>query len=378
VIKRLTPFAAVAILGLVSPFAPAQLGGGMHNLDDLISRPSTRGASSLLGGRYTSARDVEQLLTTRRNVGLMQDDQMTYFRSTRASSRGRVLPTTQLGVFDVMAPPRGNPLSLMPQRSESLTIVSGLSGATDFRLPLAGRREDDVPALAASAYTPQPARTRFQTYFGLHPVERPAQTATFTSYPDALDSQTDARVRQMVADGIALFRKATIEQRDRQTNRYPTCTDCASLLDDAVRKLRQARNLDSPSELPTLLMLHAALEQDRPTLAIVHLVDAFRKNPEVFTLPQERLNACFGDSEEGQKPSEVLAAQMRRYAHIGDLNPNSVDSQLLQAYCAWRLGDETRVQAAAQAAALLLRDAPQSDMTAVQTSLAIALQGAQR
>ncbi len=373
---RLARFAAAGVLAVICPLAAGQVGGTVHSFEDLISRPSTSGASNLIGGRYTRAGEVDLLRAPKRDVGLLQQDRMSYFRATSRSPRGRVVPSSQLGVFETLAPPRGNPLSLMLTRRESVAEITGLSGAMDFRLPLPGRNEGELPAISASAYTPRPQTTQFQAYFGLRSTTPPTSTATLTSYYGALNESTDARVRRIAAEGVALFRRGTVERPDPATRRYPTCTDCADLLDQAVRKLRQARDLDSTADLPSILLLHAALEQDRPSLAIVYLTDAFRRNPEVFRNVPEALDTCFGDSEGGQKRSEWLVAQMRRYTHHGDMNPKSVEAQLLQAYCAWRLGDLPRVRSTALTALTLLRDTQASDITtAVETNMAIALQG---
>jgi hypothetical protein len=181
VMIRLARFAAAGVLAVICPLAAGQVGGTVHSFEDLISRPSTSGASNLIGGRYTRAGEVDLLRAPKRDVGLLQQDRMSYFRATSRSPRGRVVPSSQLGVFETLAPPRGNPLSLMLTRRESVAEITGLSGAMDFRLPLPGRNEGELPAISASAYTPRPQTTQFQAYFGLRSTTPPTSTATLTS-----------------------------------------------------------------------------------------------------------------------------------------------------------------------------------------------------
>lgn len=79
------------------------------------------------------------------------------------------------------------------------------------------------------------------------------------------------------------------------------------------------------------------------------LLRAWERKPDLLADPRD-IDPYFGDSDEQRTRSQFLETQMRRYVRIGELNPGSPVAHLLEAYCAWRLGDEPRARAAAKRA----------------------------
>ena len=183
-------------------------------------------------------------------------------------------------------------------------------------------------------------------------------------------------MRQAERDGLDLFKKATIERRDPRTKRYPNCRDCATNLDQATRLLSLVRDLDEEAYLPTLLMAHAALDEERPIVALVYLLDAFRRNPDLFSADPGSINQYFGDVADGSRRSAMLEAQMRQYVRTGELNPKSPEGQLLSAYCGWRIGDVERAREAARLAAELAPAAGEPELVARMTNFAAAVRAA--
>lgn len=364
---------AVVCLAVASlPQAAGQFAGA---LESLISRPSERSASVYIGGDYTRTSRAEGLLATRRDVALLDQDQFEYSRTRRGHYRGRVLPISEVGLSSELSGPAGWPTSVFADRTGDLALVSGLQAATNFRLPLPGVGAGGLPALNAHIYTPHPPQTEFERFFGLVPAQPPAASSRrpFTSIAAELERQTQERVARAREAGLALLKAATVESRDPQTGRYPNCVECDAKLWRAARTLALVRDLDDADALPLILLTHIALEQESPSLAGTYLMQAFRRNPELFREQPAELAKLFGDFEDNNR-SLVLEAQLHRYKDIGMYNPGSVAAQLVSGYCAWRLGDTSQARAAAGKALELARTNPEEAESAL--SFATALQAA--
>ncbi len=373
----LSALLATALLPAGLPSAAAQTANMRRAAR--ISRPSAQGASSVLGGQYTRAGAFRSLEAPRRDVALLGQDQFMYTRTNqRGTERPSVLSVSQVGLYGNLVGPRGVPLSWAGQRTGGASLLSGLLPANSLNATIPGVRRNYLPALNAHLYTPRVESSRFQDYFGLTPTrpELKPGARTINSVAEQLETQTELRIRRAEQDGLVLFKKATVERRDLRTQRYPNCRDCADNLDESFRLFALVRDLDEEAYLPCLLMVHVALEQERPMLASVYLRDAFQRNQDFFSEKPEALHLYFGDVEEGDGESPTLYSQMRRYARLGELNPSSTEAQLLAAYCAWRIGDTERAREAAELAEELARAAGQPDKYAPMLSFARAVQKA--
>jgi hypothetical protein len=321
---------------------PAQAQYG-HTLSSLVNRPTTNSPSQVLGGTYTRAATRPLESTRGNNVSMFGQRPLPTRAGMRDYTRNRSLGLTDVGTqtnladfsagsyFDVLS-------RAMRDRSGDISAISGLNQAMSINLPLPGQDIGGVPSLGACAYTPRPATNRFQDLLGLQPPapEGPCQMAP--SVAERLDARSSELAARATADGAAFFKAGTEELPDQAGN-YQKCPDCPSKLGQAVQVLRMANDLDEQSGLPSLLIAHAALEQNRPLVASSALLDALRRDPHLFTGSGQALDRYFGDVEQEGGRSALLTAQMRRYARLGEKNPTSPPAFALQAYCAWRLGD---------------------------------------
>ena len=134
-----------------------------------------------------------------------------------------------------------------------------------------------------------------------------------------------------------------------RVERYQQCVDCDEKLREAIGHLRLVEHLDGTAYVPCLLMAHAFLEQNRAQEALGALLEAVKRKPDFAASEAEQSRPFadyFGDARSGD--SAFLDAQMLRYAHIGDLNPNQAEALALQVYCTWRLGELSRTREAAR------------------------------
>jgi hypothetical protein len=278
------------------------------------------------------------------------------------------------------AAPGGRTLSANLPGAASAYQLSGLTGAMSLGRALPGRRWGAMPSISAHLYTPSADPTRFEMLMGLQPRPEPPAPSerTIRSIADELVTQTLDVVKQARENGIALFKQATVERRDPRTGRYPNCRACGDLLFQAVGELKMVRDLDEASHEPLLLLTHLCLEQERPMLASVYLLEAYERHPDLFSGDPAAMHAYFGDLDEDDGTSAVLEAQLRRYVQIGSLNQNSPNARLLEAYCAWRLGDRARAVDAARAAIEILRSQPdvEADRLAVALNFASSVEAA--
>jgi Tfp pilus assembly protein PilF len=141
-------------------------------------------------------------------------------------------------------------------------------------------------------------------------------------------------------------------------------------LAEAASHLRMAESLKRDAFLPSLLLAHAALEQERPMTAVAHLTKAFERDPS-FIEKRLPIASYFGDVDERGR-SDYLESQMLRFMQIAELNPESPTAQVLSAYCAWRLGDNVRAREAAQRAQELARQDPDTQQWVARLAASIA------
>lgn len=356
--EYLAPLLAVGLVAAsLATSASAQVVRA-RNVDDMISRPTDRSASQRIGGRFTGA-EQNLMRSPQRNVNLLGRSSETFMRPPGGRSLGRSLPSA---VSQLRSPlTTGGVPPWARSTWQQSARISGLSQSMLLTRPLPGSHTLSLPALDAYTFTPRHDSDRFHEFFGLKPSgpQLDPNQVPVASIAEQMARRTEARVDSTAEQALELFRKATVERRNPRTGRYPNCRDCADNLAESSRLFRLVRNLDDERYLPSLLMAHAALDQDQPSLATVYLLDAFARDPESFLASARELHTYFGDTAQDADAvtSQVLEAQLRRYSRIGDLNEDEVDAQVLAAYCAWQLDDPGRARESLQRATRLVYEA---------------------
>lgn len=328
-------------------------------INELIDRPSIYGPSSALGYGPSRAfrRPFVPLRVTPRGAPLIGQSDLSFALRRQPRPHSSMLPVARAGLFSDLRGPRGAALSSYA-RGRDASVISGLTSAMSLAMPLPGQQRGYLPALDAQAYTPRPSRTLFQEFFELSPVPPEQEPETVDSVAERLEQRTGERTRYAEQKGLDLFKQATVEARDPRTGRYPNCQDCDEKLARAVQQFKLVRELDQQAALPSLLTAHASLEQERPWLALHALIEAFERNPYLFSPEFATIDEFFGDAEGETGRSAYLESQMRRYLRTGVFNLDSPEAHGLSAYCAWRLGDTDGARQAAQRATELTQDEP--------------------
>jgi len=334
------------LAGLGAVAAPAQYA---RTLEYLIDRPSLYGPSSAvgeIGGRYTRPQ-FTPLTTTRQEVALLGQEQFQFRGRRRSERRGTHIPVGALGLQRGLSRP--GPLSFYAGPGQNPTSLAGLAPAMTLYLPDPSVSLAYIPSVTAHLYTPRPATTRFQELFALLPPQDEPRGPELESADKRLNARVDTRVEQALQHGLDLFKQATVESPDPRTERYANCVDCPDKLVRAVQQFQMVRIIDQKAGLPLVLMAHGVLEREQPTLAVRYLLEAWKRQPELFTAQAEPIDKYFGDTVPQGGSSAVLQNQLRRYRRIGDLNPEAPEALVLQAYCAWRLGDYGRTRETVEA-----------------------------
>ncbi len=324
-VLRLLHVLGVGLLaGLGASAAQAQYA---RTLEYLISRPSLQGPSvrvGEIGGRYTRP-EFTPLVTTRQDVSLIGQDQLKFRGRRRSERRSSHIPIGTLGLQRGISRP--GPLSFYAGPGQDPTSLAGLNPAMSLYLPDPSVSLAYMPSVTAHLYNPRPPTTRFQELFALLP---PAEEPTGPQLEPAdarLNARVDRQIELSLQHGLELFKQATVELPDPRTERYANCVDCPDKMARAIQQFHMVRIIDREAGLPLVLMAHGALEREQPTLAVRYLLDAWRRQPELFTAQAEPIDKYFGDVTSEGGSSAVLANQMRRYRRIGDLNPDAPEAQ---------------------------------------------------
>jgi hypothetical protein len=184
-----------------------------------------------------------------------------------------------------------------------------------------------MPELRSPLYAREQQASVFHEFFDLQPSQTPEAELDATpieSLAAIMEQDAQQRVREMESRAQEYFREATqAEVEDRQEK-----------LARAINLFQSVYELDQEAYLPSLLMIHAAIERDQLLLASRALFITVRRHPGVFG-ERPDISAYFGD------PSR-LVTQARKYVRVGDDNPQLPQAHALQAYCAWILGDRAR------------------------------------
>ncbi len=350
----------------------------------VLDRPSSRGASLQLGGRFTRAR--RGLQTPQRQVSMFGQDAFQFSRTYQNRGRGaaaqsrlpRSLAIAQTGLRMPLGAPRGATLSWTGYRTGAASIVPGMVPVLSVAPPTMDHRGRRLPTVDAHLYTPDRHQTRFHRLVGLNATPEGPATPAFDNLTDELIEHNERRVQRAEQRALFEFEQGTVEARDPETGRFPNCRECPLHLDRARELLQIARDMTPDEHIPSLLLAHDALERERPSLATYYLVEAYRREPTLFAEDDgdesaRNVHRYYGDVDDDGR-SAIVAAQMRRYVRLGDLNSSEPSAWLLSAYCAWQLGDMTRAATAADRVLELGRGAEDIERMAPVLSMALELQ----
>lgn len=318
---------------LAAVLAPAARAQYARTLENLVSRPSTRGPSATVGGRFTSSSSSLQM--THRGVSTLGTQQFE-FRS-RADGKGQYIPMSWTGITNPRSLRTSN--TFFGQGSDA-TRISGLSAAQNLALPVPGIPIGYVPAINAYAYSPQADTSRFQKILGLVPAESSDSGPPIDLVADRMNARLAVQISAVEQHGLEAFKRGTVETRNVD-GQFQECTDCTEQLAIAAQYFRQAGDLETTAARPLVLAAHTALDQERPMRAVNLLLRAYQRSsaegPTAFFESFHSLDSYFGDVQEEGASSEVLRQQLLRFSKIRGLNPESAEAAALTAYCAWQL-----------------------------------------
>ena len=216
--------------------------------------------------------------------------------------------------------------------NRDLLRASGLQAATEPGTPLMGWPSYSQQILKARRpyFAADAGGSAFNEFFGLTPAEETPLAAegpgAAKGLTELLAQQNDQSIRRIEARAIEIFKLATAGREDS-----------GELLSRARWALCVARDMDPRTRVSPVLLIHAALQQNQPLSAVGYLFDAVERNPDLF-VEWPDLASYFGDPQ-------ILETQARMYLRAGDQRPSPA-ACALQAYCAWVLGDQTRVRQA--------------------------------
>ena len=306
-----------------------------------INRASTGSASQVLGrvggtntGRYGNPQGIINNATGTVNPVQAAFNQRSFFGA--AGGLGQ-LPYAPLPQAFMLVPQQITSARLPSPwaavingvQDTQLASASRLTASQRLTVPLNGLASSAVRIPAQSFYITAPAGNAYDDFFGLTPVDTsPARQPTpDENWLSLLERQNAEQALLKTRQALAKFKTATQAQVER---RY-------DVLAEAQSALRLARDLDSQAYIPSLLLLHLALEKNQVLAAIAQLETAVARNPSLF-VDKVDLRPYFGDPM-------VLENTSRARLRIGDLH-SSPSAYALQAYCAWVLGDQMRISEA--------------------------------
>jgi len=340
--------------------------------------PSQSGPSSrlgIVGGANTYSPTVIRIAPRTPNVGMPTFSMAP--RRNRPSGSGQPVAPLRLGM--VASPGRRSLFREGFLSDFDVGAASGFNLSIAPDTPLYGwqglnmLRGENTPVQAT-----EPKGAAYHRFFDLTP-SRPPPESVMESYDnllDLLDQRNDDRVAELCQQAFDAFADATAS---RSSPGDAAAAEERSLrLSDAERLFGAARELmsvgqesvtSSAPELPILNVLeaHAHLEGSRTSgvainEALLCLARAARCDPDTFyRLSQARRNegaerslaTYFGDYRDGR--SGNLERQMLQYVQA-TTDSSDLESLLLQAYCAWMLGDSQRASRALNEAEKTLRE----------------------
>lgn len=343
VMKRSCPGLAALATGVLvlalAPAASAQVGRRAN-----INRPSLSSPSRMMeriGGTYT--RDAVARRGGPSDISNL--NRQAGFPGTFPSRSSGYQPAPQrLGLLP--APYRRSLLRPGSLSDFQLQSVSGFSFTTRVDTPLYGwPMVNELPRRQTWLGSEQAQGGAFHQFFGMVPAE-PEQPRAATPIPYAVltmavEQQTESKLVGMQEQALALFSEVTtgsvvIEEQAEDFRRI-------------IALLNIVRSLDAQATVPCRLLCHATLEEGRFKQAMNNLITAVRRDPAVLR-DGPNIASFFGDFDPQSGRSANLDEQMRQHVRPSE-GDDSIDSFVLQAYCAWVLGDKTRARLALERAA---------------------------
>ena len=344
----------------------------------LADNPSQSGPSSrlgVLGGANTYSPAVISIAPKTPNVGMPSFSMAP--RRNRPSYSGQPIAPVRLGMI---ASPTQRSLIRDGFLSDfDIGAASGFNVSVAPGTPLYGwpglnmPRGENTPIQAT-----EPQGTAYHRFFDLTP-SRPPLDSVMESYDnvvDLLDQCNDDRLAQLYKQAFDAFAEATAERSspgdvaaDEERSLRLGHAQRLFVAASELTKAGQKSVTDSAPELPILNVLeaHTHLEASRTSgisisEALLCLARAARYDPDTFhRLAQARRNegaerslaSYFGDYRDGR--SGNLERQMLQYVRT-TTDSSDLESMLLQAYCAWMLGDSQRAARALNEAEKTLRE----------------------
>lgn len=359
------------------PRALAQIGGINLNRPSLEA-PSGRVGN--VGGRFTQLSPQVLDVTPRiPNVGLPSLS-MAQPPGRRGRTGGRTSTPMKLGM---VASPGAASLFRNGFLSDfDVGAASGFDISVSPDTPLYGWPGlNMVPGQETPLQAEKSEGSAYHRFFDLAPTRPPSGGApeSFSSLLGLAEQHNQDRLQELREQAFSVFAEATADR----TSGGDVLTDEQRMqrLRQAARLFGAARDLtragqtaatEAPADLPILDVLeaHTRLECNRNSGFYVDqvlscLMKAARDDPDAFhRLAQARQNpgddqpiaAYFGDYRDGR--SSMLERQMLQYVRVATVDTPTLDSLMLQAYCAWVLNDSTRASRALDEAERALRERP--------------------
>jgi hypothetical protein len=313
-----------------------------------ISRPSYGPSSRLgiVGGVYTRQYDVSAL---DRGAGPPAGPRglplPSFFGAAGGLGRLPPSPMPQALTFAPVGYDASGGLSpvfgsLSGASNMVLARVSGLQASQSLTVPLTGLGPYQLAFPDRPYYLPEPQGSALHEFFGLKPTEAegaPAVPVPVDGLVGLLEQENGRFLYEVRSQALRTFKRAMTEG----------VAERGELLSTAQQQLSTLRDLDRQAYLPCLLLTHVALENDQLLQAMGYLAEAVRRHPSVFVEGLD-IASYYGDAKLREDKqhwrSELLERQMRKHLRIGDENPGTPSTYVLQAYCAWVLNDQIRVK----------------------------------
>lgn len=316
-------------------------------------RPSEQGPSAQVGnvgGVYTRTRSNTAVGASTLGGGVGAGVVQTPATAARGSfgyARNRFSNQVswQFGVIPEYHLPRADRTYALANFREydpgRLLITSGLQAAQQMNVPL-GYTPSPVRETKIPIVTPSYGDSDFHQFFHLSEAPPLAEDVPVaeapTSWASALQVVNDANRERVLARAISLFKDATNGQPDENYDR----------LAQAMRAIRTAERSAPRSATVALLVAHAALEQGNQRQAVAGIFAAVEHDPAVFA-SHPPVAEWFGNAG-------VMAKQLRAYTLYRSTETDLAQPMVIQAYCAWLLGDKVLARQSADRAMAVADD----------------------
>jgi hypothetical protein len=366
-----------------------------------LARPSLTAPSAqigIIGGRFT--RLSPQVLDIAPQAPHMGRPSLSM--AARSGRRGalrqgnqRAAAPIRLGM--IPSPSQGSLFRQGLLSDFDIGATSGFATSVSPETPLYGWPGlNMLPGQDAPLQEVKPAGSAYHQFFDLTPSPPPSgdATETYSNLLDMAEKRNQTRLQDLYNEAFKVFAEATADRSASgdlvtEEQKLTRLRQAAQLLGAArdLTKVGQTSTTSASTDLPILDVLeaHVHLERNRGWSNYVDealgcLVRAARDDPDTFhRLAQARHNpggdrpiaAYFGDYQDGR--SSVLERQMLQYVRVATVAVPTLDSLMVQAYCAWVLDDKVRASRALDEAERTLRERPADQTSADWNALIAAL-----